>query len=120
MIRSFRDLEVYKESYNLMLIIHKQLRNLPVFERNDLNSQMRRASKSIPGNIAEGWAKRNHEKEFKHHLDIALGSANEMEHHVEVAKDLNYWEKQICLQLLDRYCKLGGKLSNLKNNWKTF
>ncbi len=56
MIKTFRDLEVYKESYQLMLLVHKHCKSLPVFERNDLASQMRRASKSCVANIVEGWA----------------------------------------------------------------
>ena len=120
MIKSFRDLEVYQESYALMLIIHKEVKKLPVYERNDLASQKRRASKSIPSNIAEGWAKRRFEKEFKKYLDSAIGSANEMEVHIEMARDLKYWEFELCNHLLDRYRKLGGKLVNLRNNWKTF
>lgn len=52
MIKTFRDLEVYVESYDLMLIVHKAIQKLPVFERNELASQMRRASKSCPANIA--------------------------------------------------------------------
>lgn len=120
MIKTFRDLEVYQEGYTLMLLIHEKVKQLPVFERNDLASQMRRASKSCPANIAEGWAKRRFEKEFKHHLDSALGSANEMEVHIETARDLNYWQKDFCNDLLVRYRHLGGKLSNLQKNWKTF
>ena len=120
MIKSFRDLEVYQESYALMLIIHKEVKKLPQYERNDLASQMRRASKSCPSNIAEGWAKRRFEKEFKKHLDCAIGSANEMEVHVEMAKDLGYWPEALCVNLLKRYQNLGGKLVNLRNNWKTF
>ncbi|MBI4225553.1 four helix bundle protein [Candidatus Roizmanbacteria bacterium] len=80
---------------------------------------MRRASKSIPANIAEGWAKRNHEKELKRHLDSALGSTNEMEVHIEIAKDLNYWNKEFCDELIIRYRRLGGKLMNLRRNWKS-
>jgi len=119
-IKTFRDLEVYKESYELMIIVHKEVKKLPVYERNDLASQMRRASKSCPSNIAEGWAKRRFEKEFKRHLDAAIGSANEMEVHIETARDLNYWNKNLCEDLLKRYSYLGGKLNNLRNNWKTF
>lgn len=119
-IKTFRNLEVYKESYKLMLEIHKAISGLPVFERNDLASQMRRASKSCPTNIAEGWAKRRYEKEFKKHLESAIGSANEMEVHLEIAKDLNYLSENFCEELLDRYCKLGGKLTNLQRNWKSF
>lgn len=119
MIKSFRDLEVYNESYQLMIIIHKEIVRLPIYEKNDLTQQMRRASKSIPANIAEGWAKRNHEKEFKRHLDISVGSANEMEVHIETAKDLYYWKKDFCEDLLARYRNLGGKLVNLRKNWRS-
>ncbi len=120
MIKTFRDLEVYNEAYDLMLIIHKAVKELPVYERNDLSSQMRRASKSGPSNIAEGWAKRRFEKEFKRHLDSAIGSANEMEVHIDSARDLGYWRKDFCQPLLKRYSQLGGKLTNLQRNWKTF
>lgn len=119
-IKTFRDLEVYKEAYQLMLDIHKNLKSLPIYERNDLASQMRRASKSCPANIAEGWAKRRFEKEFKKHLEVAIGSTNEMEVHVETAKDLGYWQRDFCEGILLRYQRLGGKLTNLQRNWKTF
>lgn len=120
MIRTFRDLEVYKEAYTLMLEVHQAIKTLPVYERNDLASQMRRASKSCPTNIAEGWAKRQFEKIFKQHLKGAIGSANEMEVHIEIARDLGYWQKDFCESLLKRYSYLGGKLMNLQKNWKTF
>ncbi len=120
MIRSFRDLEIYKESYSLMIVLHKEMFKLPTYEIRDLISQIRRASKSIPSNIAEGWAKRNHEKEFKKHLDIALGSTNEMEVHIDTVKDLNYLNTVFCTDILVRYQKLGGKIVNLKKNWRTF
>ena len=120
MIKSFRDLEVYRESYQLMLLVHNEVKKFPIYERNDLSSQMRRGSKSIPSNIAEGWAKRDYEKEFKKHLDIALGSANEMEVHIETARDLKYLEKDLADNLLKRYQFLGGKLRNLKKNWRSF
>lgn len=120
MIKTFRDLEVYQEAYQLMLTVHQAVKKLPVYERNDLASQMRRASKSCPANIAEGWAKRRFEKEFKRHLDSAIGSANEMEVHIETARDLGYWGKDFCETLLTKYKHLGGKLTNLQKNWKTF
>ncbi|MBI4549156.1 MAG: four helix bundle protein [Ignavibacteriae bacterium] len=120
MIKTFRDLEVYQEAYQSMLIVHRSIKQFPVFERNDLASQVRRCSKSCVANIAEGWAKRIYEKEFKKHLNIAIGSANEMEVHVETARDLGYWSKVLCEDLLLRYQRLGGKLTNLQKNWKTY
>ncbi|TSC94724.1 MAG: hypothetical protein Athens101428_185 [Candidatus Berkelbacteria bacterium Athens1014_28] len=120
MIKSFRDLEVYKESYDLMLIVHQEVKKFPVYERMDLSSQSRRASKSCPTNIAEGWAKRRFEKEFKRHLEIAVGSANEMEVHIETARDLGYWQREFSDNLLKRYQNLGGKIVNLRKNWKSY
>lgn len=120
MIRSFKDLEVYKEAYALAIIVNKHVLTLPIFERNDLGSQLRRASKSIPANIAEGWAKRRFEKQFKVHLDTAIGSANEMEVHISMARDLGFWKADFCDSLVERYILLGGKLTNLRNRWKTF
>lgn len=120
MITSFRDLEVYQESYQLMLLIHKATIKFPSYEKIDLVPQMRKASKSIPSNIAEGWAKRIHEKEFKKHLIIAIGSANEMEVHIQIAMDLVYLQKDFGQDLLKRYSILGKKLTNLYKNWKTF
>lgn len=119
-IRSFRDLEVYKESYDLAIIVNKNVNKLPLFERNDLGSQLRRGSKSPPSNIAEGWAKRRFEKQFKVHIDVTIGSCNEMEVHICMARDLGFWGKEFCESLLKRYQLLGGKLTNLRNRWKTF
>ena len=120
MIKSFRDLEVYKESYDLAIIINKNVNKLPIFEKNDLGSQLRRASKSVPANIAEGWAKRRFEKQFKIHLDSAVGSANEMEVHIDMARDLSFWPIDFCDNIVKRYNFLGGKLTNLRNKWKTY
>lgn len=120
MIKSFKDLEVYKEAYELAIIVNKNVNKLSLFEKNDLGSQLRRASKSVPANIAEGWAKRRFEKQFKVHLDSAIGSSNEMEVHLSMARDLNFWDKDFCDELIKRYLFLGGKLTNLRNNWKTY
>lgn len=120
MIKSFRDLEVYKEAYELAIVVNKNVNKLPIFERNDLGSQLRRASKSAPANIAEGWAKRRFEKEFKKHLDFSIGSCNEMEVHISMARDLAFWEKEFCDLLIKKYLLLGGKMTNLRNNWRTF
>jgi four helix bundle protein len=120
MIRSFKDLEVYKESYDLAIVVNKLCKLLPLYERNDLGSQMRRCSKSPPSNIAEGWAKRRFEKEMKVYLDRALGSCNEMEVHLSMARDLEYLNKKICDELITRYIAIGGKITNLRNKWRTF
>ena len=120
MIKSFRDLELYQEAYDLAILVNINVHKLPLFERNDLGSQLRRASKSVPSNIAEGWAKRRFEKQFKVHLDSAIGSCNEMEVHISMARDLKFWADDFCEELLKRYLLLGGRTVNLRKNWKTY
>lgn len=120
MIQSFKDLEVYQEAYNLGIVVNKNVVKLPIFEKNDLGSQLRRCSKSPPANIAEGWAKRRFPKEFKKHIDSAIGSCNEMEVHLAMARDLSYWQKEFCDNLIKRYILLGGRLVRLRDNWRTF
>lgn len=120
MIKSFKDLEIYHEAYELAIIVNRNVNKLPLFEKNDLGSQLRRASKSVPSNIAEGWAKRQFEKQFKLHLNSSIGSCNEMEVHLNMAKDLGFWGKSFCEELIERYIFLGGKIVNLQKNWKTY
>ncbi len=120
MIRSFKDLEVYEEGYDLAILVNREVNKLPIFEKNDLGSQLRRCSKSPPANIAEGWAKRRFPKEFKRYIDSAIGSCNEMEVHASMARDLGYWHTEFCNTLIKRYILLGGKLVRLRDKWKTF
>ncbi|HVT01222.1 MAG TPA: four helix bundle protein [Patescibacteria group bacterium] len=119
MIKSFKDLRAYSEAYDLALLVGKSVNKLPTFERNDLGSQLRRASKSVPANIAEGWAKRRFEKEFKKYLDSAIGSCNEMEVHLLLSRDLEYLKRDFCDNLIQSYVYLGGMLVKLRNNWKS-
>lgn len=120
MIQSFKDLMVYQESYTLAVIINKAILRLPASEKYDLVDQMRRASKSIPSNIAEGYAKRLSEKEFKRYLLSAIGSCNEMTVHISFAKDLGFWKSEFCEDLLKRYDITGRQLTKLLQNWKSY
>ncbi|OGY29175.1 MAG: hypothetical protein A3F33_01820 [Candidatus Woykebacteria bacterium RIFCSPHIGHO2_12_FULL_43_10] len=120
MIQSFKDLKVYQESYGLALEINKSILRLPNSEKYDLVDQMRRASKSIPANIAEGYAKRLFEKEFKRYLLTSIGSCNEMVVHISFAKDLGFWRPEFCENLLNRYDIVGKQLTKLLQNWKSY
>lgn len=120
MIKSYRDLEVYQESYQLMLDTGEAIKMLPKTERFDLASQMRRASRGIPPKIAEGYAKRYYIAEFRKQLISAIGESNEMEVHLETARDLRLLPKDLCNDLLEKYQVLGRKLSRLIKSWKKF
>ena len=81
---------------------------------------MRRASKSIPANIAEGFSKRESVKEFRQYMRTAMGSANEMETHLRIAGRLGYAEGVELDELVDGYNHIGRQLNRLITNWRRF
>ena len=85
------DLDVWKKSIEFVAEIYKMTKDFPKEEIYGLTSQIRRASVSIPSNIAEGAA-RNSTKEFIQFLYIALGSASETETQLIIAKEIGYLE----------------------------
>ncbi len=77
--KSFEDLEVFKRAYRVSLEVHRASLNFPKIEQYALADQVRRASKSIPANIAEGFGKQSQSMaEFRRFVRIATGSADEM------------------------------------------
>lgn len=119
-IRSFRDLAVYERAQRAMRDVHRVVLSFPEHEKYGLTDQMRRASKSVGALIAEGWGLRQSEREFKNYLRRALGSANEMEAHLETAKDLSYGNLETVTELIDAYGILGGQLVRLIANWRSY
>jgi four helix bundle protein len=118
-ITSYRDLDVYRRSMQALVAVHKLVLKFPEYERYALADQMRRASKSIPTNIAEGYGRRKSAKEFKHFLGIALGSANEMIVHLEITQALEYAKPEICNSLIEDYTVICKMLYRLIESWRT-
>ena len=88
MQNGYKDLKVYERSYKAALAIYRLTEAFPKEEKYGITNQIRRASVSIPLNIAEGYAKRESQQEFKRFLMMAIGSVNEMSVLVDFAKDL--------------------------------
>jgi len=88
-MRPHENLEVWKNSVDLVVEIYECTKSFPAEERFGLISQIRRAAVSIPANIAEGAARQS-DKEFYHFLSIAQGSASELETELLIARRLNY------------------------------
>ena len=90
-ISSFEGLEVFQRAYRASLEIHKQSLGFPKIEQFALADQIRRASKSICANIAEGFAKqRRSSAEYRRYLLMAIGSADEMRVWIRYCLDLTY------------------------------
>ncbi|NNC93712.1 MAG: four helix bundle protein [Acidimicrobiia bacterium] len=83
----YRDLDVYKCSHQLALAIYGATGSFPDREKYGLTSQLRRAAVSVPSNIAEGAGRGSH-KDFARFLRVAVGSANELECQLLIARDL--------------------------------
>jgi len=87
-MEDFKDLRVWAKAHEPTLNIYQTTRSFPKEELYGLTSQMRRAAASIGANIAEGCGRRS-EGEMRRFLQIARGSANELEYHLLLAKDLH-------------------------------
>ena len=92
-MRDFRNLKVWEKAHLLTLALYKATATFPQAERYGLTSQMRRAAVSIAANIAEGCG-RSGATEFAHFLNVAMGSASELQYHLILARDLNLLNKQ--------------------------
>ncbi|HOT92032.1 MAG TPA: four helix bundle protein [Anaerolineae bacterium] len=88
-MRDFRTLQVWEKAHRLTLAVYKATAEFPQSELYGLTSQIRRASASIPANIAEGCG-RDTEKELARFMHIAAGSASELEYHLLLAHDLGF------------------------------
>jgi four helix bundle protein len=119
-ITSFRDLEVYQNTYRACIKVMKGIiPEIPDIEKNDLKSQLRRSVKAIPRLIAEGYAKRHQTHGFQKYLDDAMGECNETIVGLEQCRDLygEFVDKRLCEQLVDLYDKSGRQLYNLSSAW---
>ena len=111
-MRSFRDLKVWQKGHELTLWIYRGTKSFPKDEMYGMTSQLRRAAASIPANIAEGCV-RGSSAEFRHFLQVALGSASELEYHILLSHELGYLDKS-------QYGSLENSATELKRMLTSF
>lgn len=117
MIKTYKELDVYKDSYKLSLQIYKITNEYPKYEVYGIISQIRRAAVSVPLNIAEGYGRQSKE-EFKRFLKISLGSLYETKTLLELSKDLNYINNETYTKLEKQYDILAKRLYTLTQKWQ--
>lgn len=88
-IRSFTDLDAWKEGHKLVLMIYKMTKSFPKEEMFGLTIQMRRAVVSITSNIAEGFSRQSYKEKIQFYF-IAQGSNTELQNQLLIAKDIEY------------------------------
>lgn len=113
-MRDYKKYTVWELGHEITLETYKLTKNFPNDENFGLTSQMRRASSSIPANIAEGCG-RESDAEFKRFLIIAQSSASELEYFIILTKDLDYIMNKELLSIHDKVNKVRRSLNSLIN-----
>lgn len=120
-MKSYRDLEIFKVSYQLALESHHLSLKLPKFELYELGSQFRRSTKSVVFNITEGYGRKKYKADFVRFLVIAHASCDESIVQIMMLNDL-YPDEKYKNNLLEKYQQLGGKINKfikyVESNWK--
>ena len=121
MKRKHHDLVAWQEAIKLVKATYEVTRTYPKEEQFSLVSQIRRASVSVPGNIAEGAA-RNSEKDFVRFLTIARGPLSELETYMVISRELGYVDETEEMDaLMDRVFRLlAGSISSNKLKCRRF
>jgi four helix bundle protein len=97
-VRSYRDLEVWRRSMDVVERCYRLTKVFPSEERFALSSQIQRAAVSVPSNIAEGH-ERQSTRSYVYHLNVARGSIAELETQIEIAARLGYVEPRLICEL---------------------
>jgi four helix bundle protein len=111
-MQNYKDLKVWEKGHQFTVAVYSVTKGFPKEEIYSLTNQIRRAAASIPANIAEGCGKKS-QNEFAHFLNIALGSSNEAEYFLLLAKDLGYLDNQQYEQLSTTINQIKGMLITL-------
>jgi four helix bundle protein len=111
-MKDFRNLKVWERAHCLTLAVYKTTNRFPREEVYGLTSQMRRCSASIAANLAEGCGKRGN-NEFQRYLQIASGSASELDYHLQLSRDLQFLRSSNYDALAKELGELGRILRSL-------
>ncbi len=111
-MQSYEELGVWQKSVSLAIEIYKTIEPFPQMEKFGLTGQIRRATTSVPANIAEGWG-RGSTKEYIQFLLVARGSLLELETHLIIAQKLNYLKEEQLKGLRTRTGQIGRMLNGL-------
>ncbi len=111
---SFEDLTVFRRAYRVSLEVHRTSLTFPAVEQGALADQVRRASKSICANLAEGFARQSRmPKDFRRYLMMAIGSGDEMRVWSRYCLDLGYIDEATWRHWRDEYQEIVKMLEGL-------
>lgn len=111
-MKDFHELKVWQNAHKLTLSVYRMTGTFPRAELYGLTSQLRWCNSSIAANLAEGCG-RNGDAEFARFCSIAMGSANELEYHLLLAKDLKLLKPEDHRELSQRATEVKRMLTAL-------
>ena len=114
-ITSFRDLDVWKLSMDLVDVVLAATKEMPRDEF-DLRKQIRRAAVSIPANIAEGYRRKKKRPAYQNHVSIAMGSQGKLETEIEIAMRNSFIGPERSRSVLDLNHRVGAMLYRLHDS----
>jgi four helix bundle protein len=115
-IRSAKDLEVYRKSYELATLIFRASQRFPSEERYALTGQIRRSSRSVSMNLREAWAKRRYAAHFVSKLSDCDGENSETDTSLDFAMDCGYISAEEHRELTARCAEVGRMLGSMIQN----
>ena len=110
LIKTHRDLEVYKTSFDIAMQIFDKSKSFPIEERYSLTDQIRRSSRSVCANLGEAWRKRRYEALFISKLSDAEAEAAETQVWLEYAVSCKYMDRKTAADLYERYNQILGTI----------
>ena len=119
-IRHFRDLEVYRRAFDAAMEIFQMTKGFPVEERYSLVDQIRRSSRSVCANLAEGWRKRRYPAVFKNKITDAMQEASETQCWLEFCLACHYIKQDVFDKLDNEYEQLIAMLNSMERNAEKF
>ena len=118
-MRDFTQLKVWERSHRLTLAVYKATVTFPREEQYGLKGQIRRSCASVPANIAEGCG-RGTNADLARFLQIALGSASELQYHLRLAYELSYLNPHAYERLTREVTEIKRMLTSFIENLKAF
>jgi four helix bundle protein len=120
--KSYRDLEIYRLSFDHAMKLHSVSLKLPQYELYEEGSQLRKSSKGICSYIVEGYGRRNYKGDFIRFLTYAQASCDETEVHLDFIHASGYISDKLYLELKEENDKLGKKINKfiqyVQRYWK--
>jgi four helix bundle protein len=119
-LKHFRDLEVYQRAFSAAMRIFEVTKEFPVEERYSLVDQIRRASRSVCSNLAEGWRKRMYVAVFKNRVSDSMQEASETQCWLEFSLACKYVSSDLFGELDNEYEQIIAMLNSVEQNAEKF